>query len=188
MVLSLEYLPQEILLNILCYCDPLSAVALESTCRRLRGVTNEPILWRFYCRTSFRYWDSRHDMPNKLAGPVHQVDWKALYISRHLVGRATINFLDDILRSQTGRIEKFRTIIAYGYDIKDALLQNTQADSSVDDYLARRLVFCASLGLDRFFFLTMTSKLLRERTPQLSPPKYCCLRMGEDQKWRDRSA
>ncbi|KAL5361891.1 Hemimethylated DNA-binding protein YccV like-domain-containing protein [Aspergillus floccosus] len=35
------------------------------------------------------------------------------------------------------RIEKFRAIIAYGYDVKDALLRNIQADSSVDDYLAR---------------------------------------------------
>ncbi|KAL4894371.1 Hemimethylated DNA-binding protein YccV like-domain-containing protein [Aspergillus ambiguus] len=138
MVMSLEYLPQEILFAILCYCDPLSAISLERTCHRFRGITNEPILWRLYCRTSFQYWDSRHDIPNKISDPVHTVNWKALYVSRWRIDRATSNLLDGILQSQTGRIEKFREIISFGYDIKDTLLRNTQADCSFYDCLARR--------------------------------------------------
>lgn len=140
MVLSLSEFPEEILYNILLFCSASDTVVVGSAARRFWGVTNEPLLWRQYCRTQFKYWAQRHGMPAKLSSPVSSVDWKALYISRHLVDRTTGQLLDSILTSQTGRIEKFQSITRFGYDAKDTLLRNIFVDSCTEDYLARRFV------------------------------------------------
>ncbi|RDW61281.1 uncharacterized protein DSM5745_10779 [Aspergillus mulundensis] len=124
MVLSLGDLPEEILYNILLFCDAIDSVAVGSTARRFRGVTNEPLLWRNYCQTFSHF--------------PQVADWKALYISRYLIDRATSRLFDSILANQTGRIEKLRSIINFGCDAKDTLLRNLSVDSSAEDYLARR--------------------------------------------------
>ncbi|KAL2824725.1 Hemimethylated DNA-binding protein YccV like-domain-containing protein [Aspergillus cavernicola] len=138
MVLSLNDLPEEILHNILLFCHPCGSAALERTAQRFRGVTNEPLLWRHYCQSHFRFWAREHDMQAKLSSAVSTVDWKELYVSRHLVDSATGRLLDSILTSQTGRIEKFRSVVNFGYDAKDTLLRNISIDSDANDYLARR--------------------------------------------------
>ncbi|KAF7585310.1 hypothetical protein BBP40_011290 [Aspergillus hancockii] len=138
MVLSLNYLPEEILHTILCYCHPSSAAALQRTARRLEYVINEPLLWRFYCQTYFKYWDSQHDISLKLSGPLYAVNWKALYVSRHIVDRTANHLLDSILAGQTGRIKKFQAIIGLGYDAKDTLIRSISSGIETDDYLARR--------------------------------------------------
>ncbi|KAI9369452.1 Hemimethylated DNA-binding protein YccV like-domain-containing protein [Aspergillus egyptiacus] len=138
MVLSLDDLPEEILHNILWFCHPHGSAALEGTARRFRGVTNEPLLWRHYCLTHFRFWGRVHDIQVKLSSAVSTVDWKALYIARHLVDGATGRLLDSILTSQTGRIEKFRSVVKFGYDAKDTLLRNISISPDTEDYLARR--------------------------------------------------
>lgn len=138
MVLSLDCLPEELLYIILCYCPPCSSAALGQTSRRLRNVANEPLLWRFYCQTHFEFWDPKHDMTRNYGSPASAVDWKGLYISRHLIDRRTCHLLNSILAGQTGRIKKFQTIIGLGYDIKDTLLRHIAAGSDVEDYLARR--------------------------------------------------
>ncbi|KAL4869631.1 hypothetical protein BDV12DRAFT_184966 [Aspergillus spectabilis] len=138
MVLSLSDLPEELLHNILLFCHPLGSASLERTSRRFRGVTNEPLLWRHYCQTHFKFWARGHGMPAKLSKAISTVDWKALYISRHVVDRTTSRFLDSILASQTGRIDKFRSVVNYGYDAKDTLLRNILVDPGAEDYLARR--------------------------------------------------
>ncbi|EYE96325.1 YccV-like-domain-containing protein [Aspergillus ruber CBS 135680] len=138
MVLSLENLPEEVLYSILCYCHPTSSAALQQTARRFRNVTNEPLLWRFYCKTYFKQWDHRHRLPEKLASPVRSVNWKALYVSRHHIDRVTTNLLDKIIASQTGRINKFQMVVDFGYDTKDTLLRHLSVGPEADDYLARR--------------------------------------------------
>ncbi|KAL2219023.1 Hemimethylated DNA-binding protein YccV like-domain-containing protein [Thermoascus aurantiacus ATCC 26904] len=135
---SLAHLPDEILYSILCYSPPRSSAALERTARRFRNVTNEPLLWRFYCLTHFNFWDKRHEFHKKLASPVSSVDWKKLYITRHLIDIATTEVLESILTSQTGRIEKFHTIVNFGYDAKDTLIRHSLAGPEKEDYLARR--------------------------------------------------
>ncbi|RDK36448.1 hypothetical protein M752DRAFT_287786 [Aspergillus phoenicis ATCC 13157] len=138
MVPSLDYFPEELLHQILCYCPPRSAAALEQTARRFRGVTTQPLLWRYYCLSHFKHWARQHGLSAKLASPISAVDWKSLYILRHLKYRATSHLLDSILANQAGRIDKVRKIIGLGYDAKDALLHNLEIDSNVEDYLARR--------------------------------------------------
>ncbi|KAL4930579.1 Hemimethylated DNA-binding protein YccV like-domain-containing protein [Aspergillus undulatus] len=138
MVPSLNIFPQEILYQILLFCNPLDSVAVGCAARRFRGVTNEPLLWRHYCQTHFKFWAKEHDLPAKYSSSIYSVDWKALYISRHLVDRATSRLLDSILTSQTGRIEKFQSVVNLGYDAKDTLLRNISIDPRTEDYLARR--------------------------------------------------
>ena len=161
MVLSLSEFPEEILYNILLFCSASDTVAVGSTARQFWGVTNEPLLWKKYCQTHFKFWAQRHDMPAKLSGPVSSVDWKALYISRHLVDRTTSQLLDSILNSQTGRIEKFQSIVRFGYDAKDALLRNIFVDSCAEDYLSRRFVIS---GRMKHYSLTPVKDTMPKRS------------------------
>ncbi|KNG80221.1 F-box domain protein [Aspergillus nomiae NRRL 13137] len=138
MVLSLDSVPEEILHTILCYSHPCSAAALQQTAHRFERATSEPLLWRFYCQVYFQYWDSTHDILQKLSAPTHAVDWKALYVSRHLTDCTASHLLDSILAGQTGRIEKFHALIDLGYDVKDTLIRNISSELETDDHLARR--------------------------------------------------
>ncbi|KAL2864864.1 Hemimethylated DNA-binding protein YccV like-domain-containing protein [Aspergillus lucknowensis] len=138
MVLSLGDLPEEILQSILLFSHPSGTAALERTARRFRGVTNEPLLWRHYCLTHFKFWAPKHDMSAKLLSPISAVDWKGLYVSRHFVDIAAGQLLDSILTNQTGRIGKFQSVISFGYDAKDTLLRNLSIEPGAEDYLARR--------------------------------------------------
>lgn len=147
MVVSLGYLPEEILHSILCHLHPRSAAALEQTSHRFKNVTNGPLLWRHYCEIYYKSWDKKHEILRKLAVPVSCVDWKALFISRYHIDRAVTRLLDSILASQTGRIEKFRAVINYGYDAKDTLLRHSKVESG-EDHLARRWVHLTPLLSD----------------------------------------
>ncbi|KAE8308693.1 Hemimethylated DNA-binding protein YccV like-domain-containing protein [Aspergillus transmontanensis] len=138
MVLSLENLPEEILHTILCYCHPCSAAALQQTAHRFEHATNEPLLWRFYCQVHFKYWDSKHDILQKLSAPPCAVNWKALYVTRHLTECTASYLLDSILAGQTGRIKKFHALVDLGYDVKDTLIRNISPELETDDHLARR--------------------------------------------------
>jgi F-box protein 21 len=145
MVVSLDHLPEEILHSILCHLHPRSAAALEQTSHRFENVTNGPLLWRRYCEIYYKSWDKKHEILQKLALPVSAVNWKALFVSRYHIDRALARLLDSILGSQTGRIEKFRAVIDYGYDAKDTLLRHSTVESG-EDHLARRSVHPLSLS------------------------------------------
>lgn len=137
MVLSLPHLPEEILHSILCVSHPCSAAALEQSSRRFRSVTNEPLLWRHYCHVYYRSWDRKHGISQKLVDPVSSIDWKGIFISRFRIDQSVTRLLDSILASQTGRIEKFRAVINFGFDAKDTLVRHSRVESG-DDHLARR--------------------------------------------------
>ncbi|KAF7715124.1 Uncharacterized protein PECH_007625 [Penicillium ucsense] len=137
MVMSLDHLPEEILHAILCYLHPRSAAVLEQTSRRFKSVTSVPLLWRHYCASHFKSWDRKHDILHKIIAPPSEVDWKALFVLRSQTDRAVTRLLDSILASQTGRIEKFRAVIDFGYDAKDTLVRHSEVESG-EDYLARR--------------------------------------------------
>ncbi|KAJ5633032.1 hypothetical protein N7490_009371 [Penicillium lividum] len=137
MVRSLNHLPEEILHSILCALPPRYAAALEQTSCRFRNVTREPLLWRHYCQIYFNSWDKRHGISQKLAGPVSSVDWKALFILRFNIDRSVCQLLDSILASQTGRIDKFRAVIDFGFDAQDTLIHHSRVEYG-EDHLARR--------------------------------------------------
>lgn len=134
---SLSDLPNEIIQQILFYIPPSSALATQRISRRFYDLT-QPILWRYHCRTQFKYWDQKHNIQAKVADNVAKVDWKDVFSSRHSIDRATSHAIDAILACQISRVEKFQSIVGFGYDAKDTLLRHLNVDDDAEDVLARR--------------------------------------------------
>jgi F-box protein 21 len=137
---SFNDLPDEIVQQILLYVPPEDALRVQNTSKRLSRLANGPLLWRHYCRTMFKYWDSKHRISQKFAGNVGDVDWKKLYFYRRDVDLQTTQALDGILAGQIQRIEKVERISQFGYDAKDTLLRHCATGDGVEDVLARRYV------------------------------------------------
>jgi F-box protein 21 len=135
---SFNDLPDEILQQILFYISPKDTLRIQNTSKRFTRLANEPLLWRHHCRTTFKYWDSKHRIRQKFAGNVGDVDWKKIYLYRRDVDFQTTQALDGILAGQIERIEKFEGISQFGYDAKDTLLRHCATGDEVVDVLARR--------------------------------------------------
>ncbi|KAL8673344.1 MAG: hypothetical protein Q9168_002223 [Polycauliona sp. 1 TL-2023] len=145
MSMNLTDLPTEILYQVLLNIPPASIPTLQQVCRNFNDLA-QPLLWRHHCLTQFRYWSPEHDIQTKYAQAPVKVDWKRLFQARHLADRAISQNLEDILSSQTGRIEKSEKILAHGYDAKDTLLRHLNVGNDADDVLARRYYSDAVLG------------------------------------------
>ena len=130
-------LPNEIIFQILTYLPPASVPTLQRVSQRLNELS-QPLLWRYYCRTQFKYWSEHHNIQKKFVDDVTKVDWKKVFLERHSVDRTTTTQLNSILSSQTCRIEKAEKIVRYGYDAKDSLVRHLRVEDDAEDVLARR--------------------------------------------------
>jgi F-box protein 21 len=138
---SLHSLPDELIHQILHYLSPeqtLKTVAILS--RRFNRIAHEPLLWKHYCQSNFRYWQSEHHFDDKVHGALHDVDWKGLHVLRLKRNSRIANLIDGIVASRVLRLEKTEQICQYGYDAKDYLLTQCRIDESAEDILARRCV------------------------------------------------
>jgi F-box protein 21 len=143
-------LPDEILREICFFLDWNDALSLQPTSRRFRDVANEHLLWKYYCRSSFKYWAASHQLSAKLADPSF-VHWKQLFGMRHRADIKTESTLQSIICGQKGRTPKIESIAELGYDSKEVLLQNCATASQSHDHLARRyeyLCLCAESSID----------------------------------------
>ncbi|CAJ2508562.1 Uu.00g135880.m01.CDS01 [Anthostomella pinea] len=141
-----DLLPDELLHHILHYLSPeetLETVAFLS--RRFNSIAQEPLLWKYYCRSSFRYWQAEHRFDDKVHAELHHVHWKRLYLLRLARNRHIAGLVDGIVASHIARLEKTEKICRYGYDAKDYLLSQCRIDESADDVLARRYYSCTVL-------------------------------------------
>ncbi|KAM0456864.1 hypothetical protein ACHAPV_007155 [Trichoderma viride] len=139
--LSIEQMPDEIIGHILYYLSPednLSGVQLVS--RRFYRLANEPLLWKYHCRTSIKYWSPHHRFQKRLAAQVQKTLWKWLYIRRSGINKQVSKTLDEIIRTKVHRGRGFETISRLGYDAKDVLLEHCQAPTTADDWIARRVI------------------------------------------------
>lgn len=137
--LSLEQMPDEIIGHLLYYLSPednLFGVQLVS--RRFCRLVNEPLLWKYHCRTSIKYWSPHHRLKEKLAAPAQKTNWKRLYIRRSGLNLQVSNTLDEIIRTKVHRGRGFEAISQLGYDAKDVLLEHCQAPTTAEDWIARR--------------------------------------------------
>ncbi|KAL9584845.1 MAG: hypothetical protein Q9212_001877 [Teloschistes hypoglaucus] len=141
----LHDLPSEILFQILLCVPPPSVLAIQQVCRKFDDLA-QPLLWRSHCRTQFSYWRPEYNIATKLAQNASRVNWKDLFRTRHLADRAISDELEEILSSQTGRIERSERILAHDYDAKDTLLRNSHVNDDCEDVLARRYYSDAVLG------------------------------------------
>ena len=130
-------LPNEIVFQILTYLPPTSIPTLQQVSQRFNELS-QPLLWRYYCRSQFRYWNEHHNIHEKFVDDVTKVDWKKVFSERHSIDQATSTQLNSILSSQTCRIEKAEKIVRYGYDAKDSLVRHLRVDNDAEDVLARR--------------------------------------------------
>ncbi|KAH8887068.1 hypothetical protein GQ53DRAFT_827620 [Thozetella sp. PMI_491] len=136
---SLSVFPEDIIRVILRFLPPednLSAVPRLS--RRFHLVANEPLLWRYYCCITWRYWDPAHAFREKLLLRASSVDWKALWILRRRTQAQVAGLFDDILATKAGQLGRFKQLCLKGYDAKDFLLDQCHTDDQAEDVLSRR--------------------------------------------------
>ena len=140
--MHLEQLPDEIIQHLLYYVSPEDALcSFQLLNRRSKRLANEPLLWRYYCQTSFQFWDPANRFQCKLLCRASDVEWKHLYLLRKARNSQVSHLLDGILASKVGRLKRFEKICQFGYDAKDFLLTQCRADESLEDVLSRRWGF-----------------------------------------------
>ncbi|KAH6653747.1 hypothetical protein BKA67DRAFT_535106 [Truncatella angustata] len=140
---SFAELPDEIVTHILNYLAPeVTLTVIPRLSKRFHRITDTPLLWKFYCENSFRYWQPDHNIKHKLRNKVSDVDWRALFALRHRRNRRIAHLLDDIVASRVSRLQKTEEICQFGYDAKDFLLRQCKIHESADDVLARRFYSC----------------------------------------------
>lgn len=138
-------LPNEVIFQILLYVPLDSTPTLLQVSRRFNEAA-QALLWKFHCRTQFRYWSEEHDIKHKFNNAL-QVDWKSIFAKRHSVDRETRRTLDSIISSQLDRINKSESIVSLGYDAKDTLLRNLHVGEDAEDVLARQYVTQAEISV-----------------------------------------
>jgi F-box protein 21 len=145
---SFTDLPTEILEAIFINLDPHSLVSASQTSRLVREHTaDSPIVWRHLCQTHFKTWDARHNITAKFAGPLSDVDWRALFIEKSRIVDRTRQLLDRIVGTQHQRIRCVDEIANFGYDAKETLLEENECPDDAEDVLARR--YYANAVLER---------------------------------------
>ncbi|PHH81268.1 hypothetical protein CDD82_1168 [Ophiocordyceps australis] len=137
--MSFSRVPDEIIQHLLYHVSPTDNLdSLQLVSRRLRSLATEPLLWRYHCRNSFRYWSPVHCFDQRLRLRALDVEWQQLYIKRMLYNKRVATLLREIIASKVGRLKRFEQIARLGYDAKDYLISQCRVDESAHDYLARR--------------------------------------------------
>ncbi|KAH7138303.1 Hemimethylated DNA-binding protein YccV like-domain-containing protein [Dendryphion nanum] len=145
---SFTTLPTEILEAIFLHLDPHSFVFVSHTCKTIHKITESaPVVWRHFCKTHFNSWAPRHDIATKFRGPLSQVNWRGIFVSRVHNEKRALELLDTLLESQQERIKNITEIADFGYDAKDVLLRECACPDDADDVLARR--YYANAVLER---------------------------------------
>jgi F-box protein 21 len=165
-------LPAEIVQSILFFLPPESLCDVRATSKQLHSIADTPLLWRYHCRTQYRFWDPIHNIKRKLASPISVTDWKQLFISRRLIDAEVHDMVDEVVRTPHNRIHTIEDIsiqrygsavVANSYDVKDALLSHYNVAEDKEDHLARRYWAEAILGrLHRALAIQEWKKLRHE--------------------------
>lgn len=141
-----DALPDELIHHILHYVPPEQVLtSVTPVSRRFHRIAQTPLLWRFFCETSFKYWQASHDFAAKLRDKALRVDWMGLFALRLARNHRIARLLDGIVGSRLARLQRIEAICQYGYDAKDYLLTQSRAPDGADDVLARRYYACTVL-------------------------------------------
>ncbi|RSL67108.1 hypothetical protein CEP53_003135 [Fusarium sp. AF-6] len=137
--MSFSEVPDEIIQHLLYYVSPEDTLTnFQLISHRLRRLANEPLLWRYHCQSSFKFWHPEHRFHQRLRDRAPETPWKKLFIIRKCRNAQISRLLDEILATKVGRLRRFEEVCKLGYDAKDFLLEQCNADDSIDDHLARR--------------------------------------------------
>lgn len=145
--ITLYSLPDEILESIFTYLPPVTLAAASATSKRLNKIANEPLLWRYHCQHTWKYWKDVDKLRAQLAGPAGETQWKEKFLDRKTRDRYIKTRLDALLDTQKGRIARMEALAGLEYDAKDVLLEEMETPQDAEDVLARRYYSEAILGL-----------------------------------------
>lgn len=140
-------LPDELLEAIVAYLPPAATLSFGTTSRRHNKITFEPLVWRRHCVETWKYWEDRHELEERLQQPPKQSNWRQLYNERVQIDREALDLFESMLLHQQRRYERMEKIAAFGYDVKDLLLrQRDETSEDAEDVLARTYHANAILG------------------------------------------
>ncbi|CAI6338883.1 unnamed protein product [Periconia digitata] len=141
-------LPVEILESIFIHLDATSLISVSLTSRTVNDFTsNVPVVWRSFCKTHFRTWASHHHIAAKFAGPLSDVDWRALFVQRVRTNKETNRLFELVLSSQLSRIQHMNEIANFGSDAWESLYEQSVCSRSMPDVLAREYYAKAIMGM-----------------------------------------
>lgn len=140
-------LPDELLEAIVFYLPADATLAFGQTCKRNNKIAFEHFVWRRHCIQGWKYWESRHEMQEKLQLPPAQRKWRHLYNERRKIDKQALEIFNDMLEVQQLRIQRIEDIAKFGYDVKDLLLDlKDNTPGNAPDVLARRYYANVVLG------------------------------------------
>lgn len=138
--LSISILPDEILRIILSFLPSNAIADVSLVSKKFNSLTQEGLLWRAFCQQRYRFWNVQRNITQQWNAPIHENNWKEIYVDRRIKDEKVNQLMDEILSSQTDRIAKFHQIAGLGYEAKDQLLRHIDIHDDAADVLCRRLV------------------------------------------------
>lgn len=143
---TIDGVPDEIIRQILQHVPPEEAYNnLPLVSKKFKRIASDPLLWKHYCQTSFRFWQPSHRLDDKLAARASRTAWRDLWRRRKYRNDLVARLLDEIISTKVARNSKIGRICELGYDAKDYLLAQIETPHSAEDALARRLGYCVYL-------------------------------------------
>lgn len=131
-------LPDEVVSFVLRHLDPISALRLGRTSRRFRDLTDQPLLWKYYCQSCYRYWSADQNVRKREVDP-NFVGWKDIFSARARSARRSRTILEDVITDPLGRIGKIDQIVDDGdYGVKNELLDAFQQAPNSTNHLAQK--------------------------------------------------
>lgn len=157
---TIDDVPVEIIRQIIQHVPPEEAYDnLPLVSKRLKRVAFEPLLWKYFCQTCFRFWHPEHRLGDKLESRASKTQWRDLWRRRKYRNDLIARLLDGIIATKVNRFAKIGRICQFGYDAKDFLLEQTNVPESAEDFLARR--YDSSFGCMRRSTLTILIDIMR---------------------------
>lgn len=132
--MHLEYLPMELLRHVFRYLRPSELLHLQSVSRYLFEAGTDNLLWLYYCKNDFKYWNHPGELSeavSKFGGP------KCVYERRYKLDRHITKRFQDLLGTQVGRLAAMHEIAMAGICAKDTLLCILDAED-LESVLSRR--------------------------------------------------
>lgn len=168
---DLAFLPDEVIQAILFHLDAISTVQLSQVSKQFNRDIDEPLLWKHYYQRDFKFQSSGKDIAAKLRDNSFR-EWRQVYGARSKTARHARRELQAMIDVPTGRLTRTQTILDYGYEIKDDLIQLYVDAKHTDHYLAQRYWAHVTLGcLNRAVALNAWNRL-RFRSDIEDPTEY----------------
>lgn len=116
-----------------------STITFGLVCKRVWSLVATSPVWRRHCLSTWKNWDSRHELTTKLSQPLLQTDWRALYLERVQIDRRAGDLFESVLGTQQARGSRMHELAILGADVKDLLIRLWKyTPNDADDVLARR--------------------------------------------------